>query len=275
MCREKFHTHKLILIAAVFCIPSFVFWCSGLHKDGLLFSAVALIAFAFNRFLEKKKIDFTYLLLFIFCFLILFALRNFLAVLLLPALLVWFLCKFYPEKKFQWIAAVYGGGLLLFFIAPYISPAFDFPGYIVSKQKEFIDLGGNSQLNLPLLQPTFASFALYLPYAADIAFLRPHFSETQNAAYLPSIAENFLILCFLIFTGIRIYYDKKKTVNKKIGSSSFVVFCFCFALSVLLLTGYTVTLTGAIVRYRALVLPLIFAPVSSAIKIVKKAKSLH
>lgn len=270
ICREKFHTQQLMLAIAVFCIPSFLFWCSGLHKDGLLFSATAMIMFSFNRLLQKKKIRSGYLLLILFCFTIVFALRNFIAILLLPALLIWWLCKFYPQKKWIWIAAVYGGGLFIFFIAPHINSSLDFPGYIIAKQKEFIGLGGNSQLGYPLLQPGLFGFISYLPYAVDIAFLRPHFTETENAAYLPAIAENFVFICFFIFWGIKKFQNKSLTENKKSTASSFVVFCFCFALSALLLTGFTVTLTGAVVRYRALFLPFIFAPLCSAIKIARK-----
>lgn len=276
MCREKFHTNKLILIAVVFFIPSFIFWTSGLHKDGLLFSAISLAAFSFNRILEKNKIDIVYSLLFIFCFFILFALRNFIAIQLIPALIVWFLCKKYQKRKWQWIAMVYGVGFLLFFLMlPNISSSLDFPAYITDRHNEFVALGGNSQLNLPKLEASFGSFLSYFPYALDTAFLRPHIFEVENAAYLPSIIENFLFLSFFVFVGMRKYYYKNKSYSKKIGSSSFVIFCFCFALTSLLLTGYLVTLTGAIVRYRALYLPFIFAPLCSVIKIPRKMKNIH
>jgi hypothetical protein len=41
----------------------------------------------------------------------------------------------------------------------------------------------------------------------------------------------------------------------------FLLFCFFFSASVLLIIGYTVNFLGAIVRYRSIVLPLIFVPV--------------
>lgn len=273
MCREKFHTNKLALTAAVFCIPSFIFWCSGLHKDGLLFSAVSMIIFCYNRLLEKKKISAGYLFAILFCLFVVFALRNYIAFLLLPAMLVWGLCKFYPAKKWIWAMAVYGGGIMFFFAAPYISSSLDFPGYIVAKQKEFIELGGNSQLGYPVLQPGLMGFIRYLPYAIDVAFFRPHFTETGNPAYLPAITENFIFLCFFIFLTVKLATRKTTPGNKKISESSFVIFCFCFAASALLLTGYTVTLTGAVVRYRALFLPFIFAPLCSAIKIYSRKKN--
>ena len=72
-------------------------------------------------------------------------------------------------------------------------------GLFIEKQKEFIALGGNSQLHYPLLQSGLFGFIFYLPYAIDIAFFRPHFTETNNLAYWPAIAENFVFRFKTIF----------------------------------------------------------------------------
>jgi len=47
--KEKVHANKIVFLAFIFCIPSFLFWCSGMHKDGLIFTAVALIIFYFKK----------------------------------------------------------------------------------------------------------------------------------------------------------------------------------------------------------------------------------
>src|SRR4030095_14357212 len=44
---EKIKANTLLRIVFVFCIPSFLFWCSGLHKDGFIFMATSLSAFYF------------------------------------------------------------------------------------------------------------------------------------------------------------------------------------------------------------------------------------
>ncbi|MBW7952575.1 MAG: hypothetical protein H3C56_08480, partial [Chitinophagaceae bacterium] len=49
-----FTDKKYMLIIPVFLIPSFLFWCSGIHKDGLIFSAIGLVFYYFHQLLQKK-----------------------------------------------------------------------------------------------------------------------------------------------------------------------------------------------------------------------------
>lgn len=252
--------YKILLVAAIFCIPSFLFWYSGAHKDGLIFTVVALLMFYINKLFTYNKFKIEYLIKIIILLLLLFALRNYFIVLLLPAVIVWYLCHICPDKKAIVITAVYTFCVAIFFLAPYINSALDFPGYIVSKQLEFKQLGGNSQLQLPFLEPTFSSFIHYFPFAVDVAFLRPHLNEIENIAYIPAIGENILLGFVLAFLFYQHFSKKNKREIISNDVSNLFIFCFCFAVSVLILSGYTVTLTGAIVRYRAIALPLIFAP---------------
>lgn len=268
--KENITANNIILIAFAFAIPSFLFWCSGMHKDGLIFTALALIVFYFDKSLRQKSFSLSSVLICVFCMILIFALRNFVLLLLLPALLTWWLCERLPSKKMILIVTVYGLCLCFFFLARYMNSRLNFPVYLVSRQSEFKALGGHSQLQLPDLQPSFVSFVKFFPAAADIAFLRPHITETANLAYLPSIAEN-IILYLLIFYAL--FKLAIRPGEKRLSSStiSFIIFCYCFAISNLLVSGYTVTLTGAIVRYRSFVLPFLIAPLAEFIHIKKKS----
>ncbi len=238
---------------AVFCIPSFLFWCSGAHKDGLLFTCIGLIIYFFYTQLRNRKINYAYIVYSLFLLIIIFALRNFLAFLLLPALLVWALCDFYPKKKWLIILLIYGTGIFLFFLTGFLKDANNFPEYIVKKQQEFKVLGGGSQIDLPALQPTAISYLKFLPNAFDISFLRPHFSEWKSISAIFATLE----LCALwLFVFLSVFRLKKDSIFR----TSFFVFCCCFSISVLLLCGYTVTLSGAITRYRSIILPFIITP---------------
>ncbi len=269
LLKEKISANKFILIAFVFCIPSFLFWCSGVHKDGFVFMAIALCIFYFNEWITAKRISFTAILIFIFCVLILFALRNFVLLLLLPGLITWYLCYHYPQKKILLITCIYGFAIFIFFISGFISGSINFPAYIVNKQIEFKALGGKSQLMLPELKPEFISFIQFVPYAIDTAFLRPHITETANTLYLPAIAENILLYALIIFSAINAYRKRRQNIFTE-PAKAFIIFCFVFAISNLLMMGYTVTLTGAIVRYRSFILPFIIAPLSAFISVEKK-----
>lgn len=253
--KDIFPEKKLLMTATIFLLPSFLFWCSGVHKDGLMFSALALLIYYFHVLLKSKKISAKPLVLFLLCFAFLFALRNVICLLLLPALLVWLLCNKYPSRKIFVIAGVYGACILLFFSGPYISASLNFPQYAIQKQNEFKQLQGSSQIRVPPLEPGVVSFAKFLPTAADIALLRPHISEMHNASYLPAILELFLLWSL---TGLFLFSKKNIPTNPE--HIAIIIFCFCFALTYLLLSGYTVTFSGAIVRYKSIVLPFIFCP---------------
>ena len=266
--KVKINSNKIILIAFIFCIPSFLFWCSGMHKDGLIFMATALIIFYFDKWLMEKRFSFSSMLICILCVISIFALRNFVLLLLFPALLTWWLCERMHSKKILVLICVYGLCLAIFFIAPYINSDLNFPAYIVSKQNEFKSLGGNSQIQLPVLEPSFMGFVKFFPVAADIAFLRPHFTETANIAYLPAIAENISLYVLILYAFFKLATNRN---DQRLSSSaiSFIIFCYGFAISNLLISGYTVTLTGAIVRYRSFILSFLIVPLSYLIYIKK------
>ncbi len=258
---------KWLLIISIFLLPSFLFWCSGMHKDGLLFSAIALVIYFFNKQLQYRKIILKYCIIIIFCFSVLFVFRNFLFFLILPALFCWYLASRLPKKKWLIFFTFYAVGLILFFIVPHISSLLNFPEYIITKQNEFKQLSGNSSIPLQILEPTVVSFFHFFPTALDISFLRPHFTDSKNFSYLFSATENIFII-FLMIIAI-IFPDKKKQ------TVSLLLFCLFFSASVLLLSGYTVTFSGSIVRYKSVVLPLLVTFLTVKINWYKLGKLIY
>jgi hypothetical protein len=118
-------------------------------------------------------------------------------------------------------------------------------------------LNGTSSVTSTSLQPSVSSFLSYLPTALDIAFLRPYLTETKNLSYIPAIIEIYLLLALFIFSII--------FLNRKQLSSPVVLFLLFFSLSIMIISGYTVTFSGAIVRYRSFVLPLLITPLLCSI----------
>ena len=117
---------------------------------------------------------------------------------------------------------------------------------------------------MPALENSFTSYIKFLPTAVDIAFFRPHITEINNKSYIPAAAE---VLCLWLFAAGSLFIRKKS--NNGPGQKAFIFFCICFAVSFLLLAGYTITFSGAIVRYRAVVLPFLFIPVVVGLKLNK------
>jgi len=257
-----FPAKKWLLLAGIFCLPSFLFWCSGIHKDGLIFSALGLIFWCFHRLLQDgfsvKRV-----IIILFCLALLFMLRNYVCLGLLPLLAAWYWSAS-PAVTYKTLpfVYVYGAGILLFFATAYVSSSVNFPDYIVKRQHEFMQLEGGSKVELQQLEPTINSFIHYFPKAIDMAFFRPHITEIKNISYIPAMGEVVLTVLLLL---ICIFYRNRQ---QKIAPA--IIACWFFAASLLLLSGYTITFSGAIVRYRSLLLPFIIVPLLGMLRLGSK-----
>jgi hypothetical protein len=245
---ELFPGRKWLLVLSVFCIPTFLFWCSSIHKDGLVFTAIGLIFYSFHHCIEKG-FTFKRCLVVVLSMLLLFIVRNYVCFLFLPVLFSWWLAVRSNIKPLSVFVPVYIFILVFFFTSSAISPALNFPQYIVSRQHAFTAIGNHTKVAVPLLLPTFRNFIFYLPAAIDMAILRPHLSEIKSWLYYPLLMELYalFILCLFCF-----FFRKRSQCFPVAGWAGMI-----FAFSILLMIGYTVTFSGAVMRYRSLVFPII------------------
>ncbi|MDB5190670.1 MAG: hypothetical protein JWQ96_233 [Segetibacter sp.] len=261
LLKQELHNNKkLLLITGIFLLPSTLFWCSGIHKDGLILSATGLIIFLFNKNI-KGGFSIKNCIAIILLLLIVFSLRNYVALALLPALFCFWLSTKYPSITIVIFSGIYLLGIVLFFTLRYITPSLNFPSFIVKKQHEFIQLDGGSEIFVQALQPTFSSFLKYFPTALDMALLQPH-PQLSKIAYLPAGIE--VILLVILFALVLV------VPRKNIGNYPFINFLLFFSISVLLISGYTITLSGAIVRYRSFILPFLISAMLSFLNFKRK-----
>jgi hypothetical protein len=179
-------------------------------------------------------------------------LRNFLIVILVPAVITWILAARFSKKPLIVFAACYAFFLILFFTAKFINDDLNFPQAVVTKQNEFTALHGSSSVPMRKLEPNFESFMVNGPQAITLSIIRPYPGDVHHILSLAAATEiNFLLLLFIIFLFWR-----------KNGSRSriFIYFCLFFSFSVLMAIGYSVNNLGAIVRYRSIVLPFLLVP---------------
>ncbi len=251
--KDIFPGNRLAILFATFLVPSFLYWTSGLHKDGLLFLGLAMVLYAFYFGLKESRFTVLRLFLIIIGSLLVLTLRNFLIFPLLPALMAWLLARRAKRRHWLVFTGIYAVFILLFFTARYLHPRLDFPGEVVSRQQAFLKLGGGSAVDVSRLQPTFASFFKNTPQAFTLSTIRPYPADVRHLLSLAAAVEiNFLLLvsliCLLFRTG-------------RFWLSPDLLFCFFFSFSVLLMIGYTVNILGAIVRYRSIALTFILIPV--------------
>ena len=254
---DVFPGKKVHVLLATFLIPSFAYWTSGIHKDGLVFMGISLIIYHVYFGLKEKKFRLSRIFPLFISFIIILSFRNFLLVILVPALFSWILSTRIKKRNAIIYISTYLICGLLFFSLRYIFPGLDFPQAVVDKQQAFKALQGNSGIELPELKPTIGSFLINSPHALSSTTLRPHPGDVKHILSMAAAAETaFLLLLFFLFLFWR---------TNGVRSTSFIWFCIFFSFSFLLSIGFTVNFLGAIVRYRSIILPFLLVPVISLI----------
>ena len=106
--------------------------------------------------------------------------------------------------------------------------------------------------DLPL-EPTAQSFIIQFPKAAEHALFRPYFWKARG---LMEKAAAFELI--LVISGTAALLAKKRGLihQDAVGFNWMIAF---FCISVLIVIGYTIPFSGAVVRYRAVFLMLMVA----------------
>ena len=253
---KMFPGRQFLVIIGCFLLPSTLYFSSGIHKDGLVFLMLAVAVYSVYESIVKERFNAKRVLLIVLSLALLFLLRNFICLALLPALFAWIVAAKTKWPAAPVFAAVYlVCGLLVFnidAIVPKIKPL----QIITAKQTEYLKLDkAATQIELTALQPSFKSFAANAPQALNHAFLRPYIWELPVKSILPLSIETFVYQVLIVFM---IFFRKKDWLA---GQKQFLFFAIFFVVSVLIITGYIVPNLGSLVRYRSLYYPLLITPI--------------
>ena len=241
---KEFPGKRKPLFWLIFFFAPVVFWLSGIRSDGLVLFFLALLLLHFRRWLyEHKKWSVLYCVLGMLGIIIY---RSQVLLLLIPALLAWFISVKFNRKPVVTFLWTYGISGLLFFASALISPAQNLPGVIVERQQSFLKLHG-TRFQLDSLEPSVTSFARILPQALSHTFVRPTIWEAKGALQLMTAVD--IIVCWLLALLAIIKRDihVKQTLQKP-----FIMFCLAISLTLYIFIGYVIPFPGAIVRYKAI-----------------------
>ncbi len=246
--------HSMSIIVGCFLLPSTLYFCSGIHKDLFIFTALGIFSHAFLSSLLKgvsvKKI----VVIFI-SFLLIFFIRNYVAVILLPCT-VFFMISYKSEIKLQKIFFV---AILAFFVGLFIMEKLNLQSnplkIITERQASFIALGkANTDYHYEILAPTINGFAKAFPSAVRRSFLSPLPFEFKG------LMINLLTIeiCFyLLLVVLLILFRKKENWRM----NNFILFGMIFTTLIFLIIGYSITNAGSVVRYRSIYLPFLIVPI--------------
>ncbi len=248
--KNVFPEKKLLVLASICLVPSFLYWSSGIHKEGLIFLSIALIVYHMYYGLEEQRWPLKRWLGILLAFFICLLLRNYLLILLPPAMLAWLIAHKFPKRQLTSFFIIYAIGGVLFFCLQYVHPRLDFPQSVVDKQQAFLQLKGTSSIPIRELKPTLMSFIINTPQAITLSTVRPYPADIHHFFSMAAAVEILMLLALFIISVL--WHDSKATRDKNV-----VYFCVFFTLSLLLTIGFSVNNLGAILRYRSVVIPLL------------------
>jgi hypothetical protein len=222
-----------------------LFWLSGIRAEGLILLFTGLLLYYFSRWIARPRLGNT--LFCAACFGLLFILRNHFAILLLPALLAWWLSRRFQIKPAGAFGAVYALLAIWVLISSFLPPPANLLRPVVQAQQSFFALHGNTRFNLTPLQYNMGSFLLVAPEAFVNTLLRPWPWEAKGALQWLVVLENCLVWAL-----IAVCFARYRSSLGKVFHHPLAWALLCIALSGYLFIGYIVPFPGAIVRYRVL-----------------------
>lgn len=260
-CKNALHKtpHPLTTIALLLT-PSCLFWTSGLHRDGFMLLFIGMVLWYGSKMTHLTSLKKGHVTGLILSLTGLFLIRNYAAILLLPPLIAWALTNKYPFRP----GIAYSVMIVLLtgviFISPVINAGLNIPSKLIERKQAFDKLSGASRLPEINLSPSLKSFIRYLPDAVDHALFRPYIWDAKSIMEKIAALEFLLVLCISVWVLLRNNHNNHRYAR----TFQWMIVMFC--ISMILVIGYTIPFAGAIVRYRAVFLMLLFVMSTLTIK---------
>lgn len=246
-------TRLIILSWAL--LPGFIFWGSGMYKEGIIFAAISTAVYGSIKMFDERR----YLIVTIAGVLVLGLIRAYTLFLLIPflaALVAYTIGNRNTSKRRLW-GYLLGVPLLLFAIAE-LTGVYSIPSSVAATRDAFLKLNGNSLLSPEPIAAQWSALLSKAPEALSYSLIRPYPSEAmQSIYYFAEASQTIIVLLLFLFWLLR------KGWKQETGNAA--VMLIIFALFSLTVIGLTVPFLGAIVRYKSIYLPFIVTPLVLAV----------
>lgn len=246
----SFNGDKLLLVVFLFFTPSIVFWYSGLHKEAVVIMALGFILNSYQHLIQRD-FKLRWVAAIVFGSLLLMTVRFYVFALFMPGLIALFLSYHY-----RLIPKVYVfGTIYIVFLLAATTVHFYFPQFspfqeMMARQQYFFNSPGHSSFVIPALDGSFLGTIGQAPLAFFNSLIHPVPMDCVTSSYLCFLAliESYFILAILIYAAFHIKW-------KRLMTSEIINYCLFSSISILILIGLIVNNSGALVRYKSIILP--------------------
>lgn len=262
--------HKQFAIAVLF-VPSVFFWGSGILKDSLTIGALGWLTYgSFHLFLVRKQ-KITNLLIILVASYILYAIKIYILLCFLPALILWISGSYYNKIRSALVRVTFapmaGVAIVAFSYFAVVKVGEDNKRYSIENlaftaeatarwiafvsQRE-----SGSYYTLGDYDYSPAGMVRKFVPAIWVTLFRPYLWETRNPVMALSALESFAIFIF----SISIFLNPKIVKRMmRVFSDPFVSFCLIFSIAFAFAVGFSTYNFGSLVRYKIPMIPYFLA----------------
>lgn len=242
--------HETVLTAALFLMPSVLFWSSGVIKESLLLFGLGLFLLNLLGPVRHRSWALRAVVL-VFCVTLLFFLKFYVLLSMVPALVAYGWSRGdHGVRVWLKFGVVYGAFIIAGLNSEHIIPRFSILEAIWVKQRDLIGLArevkAGSFVEVTPLEPTARSFITQLPHALYMTFFSPFGAWRNGAMGLVSALENLVVVAMPVLAVVW----RRRTVDLPL-----VLFASGFCMLLAAVIGWTTPVIGALVRYRVPMLP--------------------
>ena len=247
-----------------FCIPSVLFWGSGILKDTLCIFFLGIGFYCAFKFVIEKQQQVIYIVVALLSFFFLYTLKSYIAVAFLSSFFIWYLHRYFQHEgnTFKKIAIM---GSIFVVVLGYLltgnftksiieTGAENMAENMMETQKLYMRYtpDDGALLDYGEITPTLAGVLAVIPKALVASLFRPFLWEAKKATSLIAALEGtalFLLTCYVFLRR-----GPVKPI-KIILTESTVFFCFLFSIVFAIAIGLNCFNFGTLVRYKIPCLP--------------------
>lgn len=278
--------HFSISIACFF-IPSVFFWGSGLLKDTITLSALGVMVYSSYHLFVQRSFTVINIIIFGLSLYILYAIKIYILLTLLPALIIWVFLSRLSRIRNMTIRIVLGPIVFSMAVSlaglSLVKASEDNPKYSLDKLAQTAKVtaydirfwsgrDAGSGYSLGELDGSFGSVLRLGPSAINVTLFRPYLWEVKNPLMLISSIESFLLFLFVL----TILFKGKLKILKTLTDPT-VLFCLLFSLVFAFAVGVSTFNFGTLSRYKIPMMPIFLLSliiVNYKLKSFKKLPSL-
>ncbi len=270
--RKYPHLHFKLAIAVLY-MPSVVFWGSGILKDCIVMGLLGFVVYLVESLMRKNaglKI-FRYLLIAISSYII-FYVKAYVIMALLPALLMWRIISVRDKIKSPFLNSILVPFLLIISVTGMLgvisilgtyNTKYSLDGIVktasgmqswhyVEGSNTSDQHGRGSSYSLGEYDESLLGLAKQFFPAVNVTLFRPYLWEVKNAVMLAAAVESMAILILSIFVIIKL---KLFRVIKIMNKDSLLLMSFIFAILFAFAVGFSSYNFGALSRYKIPCIP--------------------